>query len=74
MLESEVEEYKKLTKELKKLNPEAHCTLVHGAGLHQDYYNVHEWGKPISGDFSNILDALNDGITKLKKQQVISVF
>jgi len=66
MLESQVEEYTKLIKELKKLDAEAHCTHVHGAGLHQDYYNVHRWGEPISGDFEDIIDALKDGINKLK--------
>ena len=66
MYASQVAEYTKLTKKLKKLNPEAHCTHFHGAGLHQDYYHVHKWGKPISGDFEDIIDALNDGIAKLK--------
>lgn len=35
--------------EVKKLNPNAHCTYHHPTGCHNSGYQVHEWGKAISG-------------------------
>lgn len=66
MLECEVEEYTKLTKKLKKLNVDAHCTRFHGAGLHHDFYQVWLNHTPVSDECSNVLNALRDGINKLK--------
>lgn len=66
MLESEIEEYRKLTKKLKKLEPNAHCTHFHGAGLHSDYYVVHKWGCYITQEHSNEIKALKDAINTLK--------
>lgn len=67
MLESEVEEYTKLIKKLQKIDSEAHCTRFHGAGLQQEFYQVWSNAKPISDEFNNVIDALNDGINKLKQ-------
>lgn len=69
MLESEVEEYTKLIRKVKKLNPEAHCTYFHPDSEYPNgAYQVHEWGKPISDFFVSPIAALKDALKKLKNE------
>jgi hypothetical protein len=54
-----------LMERVRLLEPEAHCTYHPADGLFQ----VHVWGRPISGMFSDRGEALNDALTKLTNKE-----
>jgi hypothetical protein len=60
-LQAIIDEKSKLWGEMKKLNPEAHCTHHHGFG-----WRVHEWGFPITDFHNSEVSALRDAIATLK--------
>jgi hypothetical protein len=73
MTENDVKTAVKLTKQLQRLNPDAHCTYHHPTGVGEWGYHVHEWGKPISGYHPNKLVALREAISVLKAGSLANV-
>ena len=47
---------------VKKLSPEAHCTLHHGLG---GGFQAHVWGKPLSGFHSSYTAACDEAVKNL---------
>lgn len=67
-LQKFLDEIEKKTKEVKKINPDAHCTYHHPTVGNPPYgWVVHSWGNPISSYFPTQLGALTDAINKLSK-------
>jgi hypothetical protein len=52
-----------LMKEIRKVEPEAYCTYFPAEGQWQ----VHKWGKEISGFHGNKLGALQEALTRLQR-------
>lgn len=67
-LKAILDETSKLEKKLKKLNPEAHCTYHHPTGNSPHGFQVHEWGKEITGFFPSKNAALIEAIKILSKK------
>lgn len=60
--QKQLKETEKLQRKLYRLNPMAHCTFF----PMEQFFLVHEWGVPISGEYENKNDALKSAIKVLE--------
>ena len=48
---------------VKAIRPEAHCTYFHPTGCHESGFQIHEWGRCLSGFHQNKIDACFEAFT-----------
>lgn len=60
----------KAVEKVKKLNPEAHATYHHPTGRYTHGWQVHIWGKPVSGMHATLVAACDEAIKILGVQHL----
>lgn len=56
-------EQDRLMNEIRKIEPEAHCTLFPG----EDEFQIHVWGVPLSSFHKSRIAALREALERLQK-------
>jgi len=63
-----------LMDEVLKLNPEAHVTFHYPTGKGEWGFQVHEWGKPLSGFHKDMVSACEEAISRMKNTKKENIY